>query len=215
MMNTAGIICPLSNENYTIKKYYSEMFDYFGWTSILIPVSSKFDLTKIDLLVLAGGGDIHSSFFGADIIPELRTIDYKRDKYEIELCCQAIDKQLSILGICRGMQLINVALGGTLIQHLPENQLIEHDSKTHFVNVIENHLKDIIGYESFEVNSFHHQALESISPDLTPFLYKGNVVEGIIGNKILGLQYHPELIYQKSKATQNILHHFLKTVKGC
>ena len=212
-MKTAGIVCALAAENFLIRKYYSEMLDYFGWTSVLLPVGYRVDLAKINLLVLAGGGDIHSSFFGAEPIAELRTVDFARDAFEIGLCQKAVKNNVPILGICRGMQVINVSLGGTIIQHLTGKQLARHDVNHHLVWTADDDFAQIAGSSSFAVNSFHHQALANIPKELKTVLYaEDGIAEGITGTEncpILGLQFHPERIYLKSTPTQNILKAFL------
>lgn len=212
-MNTAGIICPLKDDSFIIKKQYAEMLEYFGWKPVLIPLGTEPDFNTLNLLVFPGGGDIHSVFFGEKTIPELRTVDMARDYYELNICRYAAQKQLPILGICRGMQIINVALNGTLIQNLASAELSIHDNNKHIVNVTNNRIFSITGCKSFMVNSYHHQALARISPKLTPILAKDNVIEGIIGNKILGLQYHPEIIYKQSIPTQNIICRFLYEIQ--
>lgn len=214
-MKTAGIICPLQGENFVLRRYYVEMLHDFGLAATLLPVGSPMPLNTLDLLMLAGGGDIHSSFFGAEIIPRLRIIDPERDAYEIRLCRQAVVMQLPILAICRGMQVLNVALGGSLIQHLDNKRLHNHDENNHYVQVADEDFARIAGTDRFAVNSFHHQAVDDIPPPLQPFLYSDDgIAEGICGSGFpaLGLQFHPERIYKKSAATHRILADFLEKI---
>lgn len=212
-MKTAGIICPCQGDNFLLRKYYVEMLHDLGLAAALMPVGSPLPLDHLDLLVLAGGGDIHSSFFGAQLIPQLRTIDPERDAYEIRLCRQAVGMQLPVLAICRGMQVLNVALGGSLIQHLDSKRLHNHDENNHYVQVADDDFAKVAGTNRFAVNSFHHQAVGDIPPCLQPILYSDDgIVEGIRGGSFpaLGLQFHPERIYKKSAATHRILTDFLE-----
>ncbi len=215
-MKTAGIICPCQGENFLLRKYYLEMLKHFGWDAVLLPVGSQFPLDRLDLLVLAGGGDIHSSFFGAELIPQLKTVDITRDAYEIRQCRQAMAMRLPVFAICRGMQVVNVALGGGLIQHLSSRRLRTHNENNHYVQAVDSKFAQIAGAEHFAVNSFHHQAVDKLPPCLQPVLYsEDGIVEGLIHREypaLLGLQFHPERIYSKSSAVRNILTDFFNKI---
>src|SRR4051812_6050547 len=97
-----------------------------GAVALLLPPDPAADespdvyLDRVDGLLLAGGSDIDPATYGAERHPETKVIWPDRDRFEIALARRALDRDMPVLGICRGMQLLNVALGGTLIQHLPE-----------------------------------------------------------------------------------------------
>jgi putative glutamine amidotransferase len=163
-------------------------------------------LDLIDGLVLAGGADIDPGAYGQAVHPETLGTVPERDGFEIALTRAAIERDLPLLGICRGMQLINVALGGTLLQHLPERFGHEDhrrvvgsfDGAEHEVQVQDGTLaRRVTGEERHLSRSHHHQGVDSIGEDL---LISGTaVMDGLPeaielpGRRfVLGVQWHPE-----------------------
>jgi len=182
-----------------------------GGTPVLIPLitdAALLDeiLQRIDGLVLSGGGDIYSPLFGEELHPTVESYDLERDRYEIALVKQAAERQMPILGICRGCQMINVAFGGTLIQDIPaqvpesavnHNQEEAREISTHSVKITpETQLYQITQNENIMVNSFHHQAVKDVAPGFeTVARAEDGVIEAIEsaeGKAILGVQWHPE-----------------------
>src|SRR5205823_13387589 len=94
-------------------------------------------LDAIDALLLAGGGDVHPSSYGAEREPETAGTNLVRDEFEIALARGAFERDMPVLGICRGMQLLNVALGGTLVQDLPE--AVGHDDHRRTPGTFDDH----------------------------------------------------------------------------
>jgi len=182
-----------------------------GGTPVLIPLISDETLLdeilqRIDGLILSGGGDIYSPLFGEELHPTVESYDMERDRYEIALVKQAAERQMPILGICRGCQLINVAIGGTLIQDIPaqvpeskvnHNQEEAREIPTHFVKITpESQLYQIVHAEQIMVNSFHHQAIKDAAPGfITVARAEDGVIEAIEsteGKAVIGVQWHPE-----------------------
>ncbi|MGI5825190.1 MAG: gamma-glutamyl-gamma-aminobutyrate hydrolase family protein [Bacillota bacterium] len=215
-MKILGIVCGKTGDNFVMRKYYTEMFTAFGIGVVLLPVGAAYNISKLDGIVLAGGGDIHSALFGAEVIPELRNVDLERDIFEIEICRRAVKAGLAVFGICRGMQILNVALGGTLIQNLDEKRLRLHDENNHRVLTVGAGFAKTAACQCFAVNSYHHQAVDKISKELRPVLYsEDGITEGVSGtenNRILGLQFHPERIYGKSTAVWKIIEDFCRKI---
>jgi putative glutamine amidotransferase len=163
-------------------------------------------LARIDGLILTGGLDVDPFQYGQEPAARLGRIDQKRDAIEVALARGAHAQGIPILAICRGQQLLNVAMGGTLHQHLPDvyegalrhDQLDLHpDALSHSVQVEpETRLREILGAEHVRVNTFHHQAVDRLaerfrvtarSPD--------GVVEGIEDPShpfCIAVQWHPE-----------------------
>jgi putative glutamine amidotransferase len=163
-------------------------------------------LDRIDGLILAGGADIDPSFYGAEPHPETRHTVPARDRTEIAIALGAIERDLPVLGICRGMQLLNVALGGTLHQHLPElfgheehrRQLGTFDGAEHDVRLEPGSLAALAAGEVVHVTkSHHHQGVDVIGDGLrvTGHSTLDDLVEAIeLPDKgfVLGVQWHPE-----------------------
>ncbi|HTA35582.1 MAG TPA: gamma-glutamyl-gamma-aminobutyrate hydrolase family protein [Solirubrobacteraceae bacterium] len=163
-------------------------------------------LELLDGLLLAGGADIDPASYGQ--MPHAETQDSvpERDAFEIALTRAAIERDLPLLGICRGMQLINVALGGTLNQHLPEHFGHEQhrrvigtfDGSDHDVEVIDGTLAmDVIGAGVHGTKSHHHQGVETLGEGLrvgarSPLDGLVEAVELPDRSFVLGVQWHPE-----------------------
>ncbi len=160
----------------------------------------------LDGLVFSGGEDIETSYYGENPIEQIGTICLDRDICEMGLFKRAYEKNIPVLGICRGMQLINVALGGSLYQDIKTqiDVTLEHRSKKelvgqphHSVKVMKDSmLYKMLGVREADVNSFHHQSLKDIGRGLkvTAITPKG-IIEGIESEEkefLIGVQWHPE-----------------------
>ena len=147
---------------------------------------------------MCGGNDIHPRFFGEDFNGSV-DIDEARDIAEIAVAKQFMQTNKPILGICRGMQLLNVLLGGSLIQDLPnvdEHRLSRHEETFHGVLAEKGGIFEKLYGEKFVINSFHHQALNRLGDGLKATLHSwdGKVIEGVqhVEKPYLGVQFHPE-----------------------
>ncbi len=161
-------------------------------------------LDRVDGLILAGGADIDPASYGAEPHAETRGTWPDRDAFEIALAARAIERDLPLLGICRGMQLLNVALGGTLDQHLPESTGSKiHRSAAgtfgeHHVRLAPDSLAcGAAGLEGFVVLSHHHQGIERVGEGLrvSGWSVDDDLVEAIeLPDKrfALGVVWHPE-----------------------
>lgn len=153
--------------------------------------------TSYDGLIICGGSDMHPSYFGEPINGSVK-IDIERDKVEFALLEAYVKAGKPVLGICRGMQIINVFFGGGMYQHIPN--AAEHTSPdcdlVHTVTAVEgSRLASLYG-TSFAVNSHHHQAVSTIGKGLAVVARTddGTVVEAVEHTSlpILGVQWHPE-----------------------
>jgi putative glutamine amidotransferase len=163
-------------------------------------------LELIDGLLLAGGADLDPASYGEAAHAETRDAVPERDAFEIALTRAAIERDVPVLGICRGMQLINVALGGTLIQHLPEHLgHSEHrrvsgsfDGSDHDVDVLDDTLASrVIGATRHATKSHHHQGVDRVGEGLrvsatSPFDGLVEAIELPERSFVLGVQWHPE-----------------------
>jgi putative glutamine amidotransferase len=164
-------------------------------------------LDAVDGIVLTGGEDVDPAAYGAAPSPHLQTVSVDRDTMEIALVRGARERALPTLAICRGIQLLNVALGGTLIQDirserssdLAHDQSASRDQRTHMVHIEpDSRLARAVGATDVAVNSFHHQALDRIGRGLRVTAHAPDgIVEGVETPPddrwwVLGVQWHPE-----------------------
>jgi putative glutamine amidotransferase len=174
-------------------------------------------LRMVDGVLLTGGGDILSLAYGEEPHPASKYQDPVRDEMEFEVTRLALEQGLPILGICRGVQVLNVALGGTLIQDVPSQvrDAVKHYSQgldavlLHTVDIEEDSLLARVSQAtSMAVNSYHHQAVKDLGRGLrTNCRARDGVIEGIEaadGRPILGVQFHPEELTEKYPQFQSL-----------
>ncbi len=198
-----------------------------GGVPMIIPILKELAdidmyLDLVDGIIFTGGEDISPLEFGEEPIREVDRICYDRDSMEMELFKRAYERKMPILGICRGLQLINVALGGTLYQdinrQLPNSNghisTYNIERGYHFIKIIDDTiLYDVIGENKIRVNSQHHQSVKELGRDLrvNALAYDG-VVEGIEstnGNFVLGVQFHPEAMISEHREFVNVFQYFI------
>jgi putative glutamine amidotransferase len=163
-------------------------------------------LAEMDGLLLSGGADIAPARYGADPAPGLGTVEPERDAFELALFAAARARRLPVLAICRGLQLVNVASGGTLWQDLPSEragtvahqQAAPRNLRTHDVRIERGtRTAGLLGVESLRTNSMHHQAVRELGTGLraTGWAMDG-VVEALESADpaawLVGVQWHPE-----------------------
>ena len=163
---------------------------------------------RFDGFVFTGGDDIEPARYGEEKLDVCGEPCNQRDSLEFALFDEVIKTDKPILGICRGMQFLNTALGGTLYQDLPTQKprIVSHkqsapfDALTHSVKVEKDTLLyDIVGTEKLMVNTLHHQAVDKIAPCLVPCATaEDGLVEAVYAPQkafLLGVQWHPEMIF--------------------
>lgn len=165
-------------------------------------------------ILLTGGGDIDPSLYGQKMHTKTNDINKKRDIFEIKLIQNAYKNNIPILGICKGIQTINIALGGDIHQHIDGHMQTENRHiKTHSINIHNNtKLYDIIQNKNINVNSIHHQSVFNIGSSLRICAKCKDIIEGIESvdkdRFILGLQWHPEAIEDEN--SDKIFKYFIK-----
>jgi putative glutamine amidotransferase len=213
--------------------------NYAGWITQagnveLVPLGYRFgnaeEIRRCDALFMTGGEDVHPRFYNkAEYVEQysLSDFDEKRDEFEIALLAQWQTSKIPLLGVCRGLQLVNVFLGGTLIPDLPSFGKFNHsrkqkDTRYHSIEVDPNsQLYSMVKATSGEVSSIHHQSIDRIAPGLVAnAITNDGVIEGAewlhpVGKTPMVLvQWHPEAIADnESSFTKNIREHFIKHIQ--
>ena len=153
---------------------------------------------RLDWIVLPGGTDIDPIRYGADPDPELLAPEPERDDLELGLLSAALDSDIPVLGICRGIQILNVFQGGTLHQHVPEHSRFDQPIHTtiHRVSFAEGSTLHELYGPSAEVNSLHHQTVAGLGRDLTVTAQTDDgTIEGLeMGDSVVAVQWHPEMM---------------------
>ena len=222
-----GLYSPGHFMDYTFDEY-SRAIRHSGGAAVLIPVSQNREtlqaiLDRLDGLLLSGGPDINPKFFGEEPLPGLGEIDEDLDRMELEAASMAFQMDLPILGICRGIQVLNVARKGTLYQDIPSQVQgsINHTQKaakgvnTHSVVIKEKTLLyKIFRRKKIWVNGKHHQAIKDLAPG---FVISAGAPDGIIeavenpSKKFaVGVQWHPEGTFEKDPSSKKLFQAFVQ-----
>ena len=179
---------------------------------------------RLDGLLLPGGVDLHPSTYGQAVRPGLRRTDPERDAVELTLARWAMADDLPVLGLCRGLQVINVARGGTLFQDLATERLgsgrhdfeppeFERSFLAHHVDVAAaSRLRDVVGEPAVLVNSMHHQGVDRLGEGLTvTALAPDGVAEAVEGpgRFVLGVQWHPESLVPHNRGAALLFREFV------
>lgn len=204
----------------TRRPYVDAVIAAGGVPVVMPPVLAPHDdildayLAHIDGLLLPGGGDIDPALYGAAVHPKTANIDAFRDYSELYLTRAAVQRGTPILGICRGLQVINVALGGTMIQDIPDevggpwahNGSATREDWEHMAHPMrieaDSQLATLLGTTEMSVNSLHHQALGQLGHGLRAVAWSDDgIIEGAEGtgaNFIVAVQCHPEALYDNA-----------------
>ena len=196
-------ICKLSHG------YFQSVVAAGGVPMIIPPVEDANTLVntldRIDALILSGGGDINPLFGGDEPSPRLRGINQKRDLPELMITRLAYNRQIPILGICRGIQALAVALGGKVAQDISIQANVKHSQdadraeQTHSIKIAEDSiLHSLYGEEKIYVNSFHHQAVKDAGDKFRVVAKSSDgIIEAMESSEyksIIGVQWHPECL---------------------
>ena len=194
-----------------LEGYYRSVLEA-GGTPLIVPAFEDVDamvslLDHVDALILSGGGDINPLYLGEDPLHELGSVNAARDWHELMLVRLAADRQIPVLGICRGIQVMTAALGGKLYQDIYKEAAatLKHSQDTgpdrhvatHRVRIAEgSRLAGIFGVEHLPVNSFHHQAVRTVAPGFAVSALSPDglieAIESIEHKSMIGVQWHPE-----------------------
>ena len=184
---------------------YTRAVEQHGGVSRCITPDDEPSIIGLDGLLLTGGGDIHPDYFNQPWHPSLKYVNEERDELEIPLFQKALEADIPVFGICRGIQIMSIAMGGSLYQDIEEEvpqetlchtQVAYRDSQ-HEIEITEGSLLcELIGGRGDAVNSAHHQAVDALGEG---FVVTARTEDGIVEAMenpskrfVLGVQYHPE-----------------------
>lgn len=201
-----------------------------GGIPYIIPFNEDEEVVKEQLLnvqglVLSGGHDVDPHNYGEELEQKIGDVWPERDVFDMRLLKLAEENNIPVLGICRGMQIINVAHGGSLYQDLSyrKEKTLKHSQNqtptlvTHTVKADpSSKLVDILGKDEFLTNSFHHQIVKKVAPDFT---VTAKCVDGVveaIENKdasVIGVQWHPEMLHRVVPFQNNLFKYIISHAK--
>ena len=198
-----------------------------GGLPVILPYNTenaKDYLQNISGLLLSGGGDVDPAHFGEEKHPKTEPPNPARDSFELTLCRLALEMDMPVFGVCRGAQVINIACGGTLTQHIdhhrcerdPARPQARWHSYLHSVKLL-GRLREIVGKDEIQVNSIHHQVVGRLGTDVyVNAITDGEIIEAIEvkGKKFaLGVQWHPEALAGITKENAAIFQGFIDSCK--
>lgn len=203
-----------------------------GGLPLLLPLTTDTELLNelsgmLDGLYLAGGNDLNPKLFGQEPLPTTKDYSDVRDTTEITLLKYALDNKKPILGICRGMQLLNVHFGGTLIQSLESLNGLDHDSSNKLKTLVDlshtlklepqSRLAHIVGAEPIGANAHHHQAIDTLGKGIKAVGWaEDGIIEAIEMPDYpyaIGLQSHPESLTGVEPRWQKLFESFVEACK--
>ncbi|HEV2529789.1 MAG TPA: gamma-glutamyl-gamma-aminobutyrate hydrolase family protein [Thermomicrobiales bacterium] len=184
----------------------------------------------LDGLILSGGGDMDPARYGHEVRPECGPVTPERDDLELRMFAAARGAGLPVLGICRGHQVINVALGGTLVQDIPSQAPSEQQHNQHLAGFARDdvshrvrlepgsRLAEIYGTSEVQTNTYHHQAIDSLGAGL---VVTGRADDGTIesvetteGSFLVAVQWHPETLYRRHTEHASIFRAFIAAAEA-
>lgn len=222
----------IQRESYWMVPGYFGGIEQAGGLPVMLPLTSEEaalrQLTEqCSGFLLTGGQDVSPTVYGASPSPLCGECCPERDAMERLLLELALAQDKPVLGICRGIQFLNAALGGTLYQHLPadfpstteHHQSPPYDRPVHAVRLTPGApLAGLLGCQSLAVNSYHHQAVHTLAPGLRPMaVSEDGLVEGVYmpGKRFVwGVQWHPEFSYRTDAASREIFKAFVDACKA-
>lgn len=215
-------------------KSYTEALIRAGALPVLIPLNlpasqNRALLERLDGIIFTGGGDLHPDRYGGQPHPKVGNVDEQRDQFELDLFESARQAEIPFLGICRGFQTINVALGGTLYEDIADQHpgALTHDCypdypSSHIAHTVSitsgSLLANIVGSTELPVNSLHHQGVKNLAPELEPLAW---APDGLLeayrlpDHPLFGLavQWHPEWL-PEAEPQQAIFSAFIQAAEA-
>jgi len=213
-----GITTDIEANRLKLNRDYAEAVENAGAYPVLLPPSRNAGdaALKIDGFLIPGGDDLHPSCYNEAIDYEIKIVDRDRSGFEFALLREIMKLRKPVFGICYGMQLINVAFGGSLYQDIGRqvSVAIAHKDSHHMVRIENNKL---IADGEFSVNSSHHQAVKVLGRGLNAIgLSEDGIIEAVCMKDypfLLGVQWHPERL--KDSMSEQIFRSFVEAAVAC
>jgi putative glutamine amidotransferase len=215
---------------YFLRARYALAIEDTGGIPLFLPITQDSTLLQrllnhIDGLLLTGSGpDLDPSLYGDSKRYKFKIMSKERAAFELAISKMAVEQEVPVLGLCGGMQVLNVALGGTLVQDISSEiqGALRHRQQdaavnpSHEINIVRGtRLSTIIEAPRIRVNSSHHQAVQSLGRGLiVNAVAPDGVIEGLElnqGGYVLGVQWHPEFLYRQDSSHRGIFDSFLRT----
>jgi putative glutamine amidotransferase len=213
-----GITADIDGEYFRIKHHYVDAILKSGGVPVLLPPADNPHIyaEKIDGLLIPGGDDLDPYYYNEEKLPQVKLVSKVRSGFEISLLKEMVKLGKPVLGICYGMQLINVAFGGTLYQDI-ESQLkvaINHKTAYHMIVITENRF---LRKGRFSVNSTHHQAIREPGSGLSIIARStDDLIEAFYREDypfLIGIQWHPER-QSEEELSNSIFESFVRAADG-
>lgn len=222
------------NNDIQMRPTYLKALTAAGAIPVVLPLTSSMDDLRqlagiMDGFLFTGGPDVHPFLFGEETQAHCGSVSPERDQMELALLPIVMEMRKPILGICRGVQLLNIGLGGTIWQDIPSQvtsdfplahtQPFAFSLPSHSVTVTPgSRLAEIAGTETLSVNSMHHQAVKDVAPGLTAIAFSSDhLVEAVEMTDypfFIGVQWHPEYLWEKDDAALKLFQAFVNASGG-
>ena len=222
VVGVAANLCPVDAEGKNIHSSvscrFAESIRQVGGLPLVIPVGDESVVRDyvemIDKLILTGGQNVHPQFYGEKKTIESDDYNLVRDEFELALLKEALRQNKPIMAICRGVQLVNVAFGGTLHQEIEGHWQGLPFGTSHSIETVEGSVvAQLIGKES-QVNSVHRQSIKDLAPNfrvtaIDPRDQTIEAIESIDEHRIIGLQWHPEFLVNEEDGNLELFEYLL------
>lgn len=166
-------------------------------------------------LILSGGQNVHPQFYGEEKSIDSDDYNIVRDEFELALLKEALRQNKPVMAIFRGLQLVNVAFGGTLNQHIDNHWQGQPFGTSHSIRTEKGSVMECLFGQASQINSVHRQSIKDLAPNFraTAFDPRDNIIkaiEAVDGSCIIGLQWHPEYLINEEKGNLELFQYLLQ-----